>query len=79
MLEKFADDNGLDACQLQELKNVNGDDAKGRSGQIYQKISKGFRLIVGDTREEFLSDVLAPLFSKEMAVYQELEKDIFGT
>ena len=77
VLEKFADDNGLDACQLQELKNVNGDDAKGRSGQIYQKISKGFRLIVGDTREEFLSDVLAPLFSKEMAVYQEFGKRYF--
>ena len=79
VLEKFADDNGLEACQLQELKNINGDDAKARSGKIYQKISKGYGLVIGESREEFLSDVLAPLFSEEMAVYQELEKDIFGT
>ena len=79
VLEKFANENGLGACQLQELKDINGDDAKARSGQIYQKISNKFRLIVGDTREEFLSDMLAPLFSEDMAVYQELEKDIFGT
>ena len=78
VLEKFANDNGLEACQLQELKNINGDDAKARSGKIYQKISKGYGLIVGDDRQEFLSGVLAPLFSEEMAVYQELEKDIFG-
>ena len=79
VLKKFANENGLDACQLQELKGINGDDTKARSGQIYQKISKGYGLIVGDDREEFLSDVLAPLFSEEMAVYQELKKDIFGT
>ena len=79
VLEKFANENGLDAYQLEKLKDINGDDTKARSGQIYQKISKGYRLIVGDDREEFLSDVLAPLFSEEMAVYQELEKDIFGT
>ena len=78
VLEKFADDNDLEACQLQELKNINGDDAKARSGKIYQKISKGYRLVIGESREEFLSDVLAPLFSEGMAVYQELEKDIFG-
>ena len=79
VLQKFADENSLDACQLQELKDINEDNTKARSGQIYQKISKGYGLIVGDDREEFLSDVLAPLFSEEMAVYQELEKDIFGT
>ncbi len=79
VLKKFADENGLDACQLQELKGITGNDAKAKSGQIYQKISKGYGLIVGDDREEFLSDVLAPLFSEDMTVYQELEKDIFGT
>ena len=63
---------------MQELKGISGNDAKAKSGQIYQKISKGYGLIVGDDREEFLSDVLAPLFSKDMAVFQELEKDIFG-
>ena len=77
VLEKFADENGLDACQLQELKGITGDGAKARSGQIYQKISNGYRLIIGDDREEFLSDVLAPLFSEDMTVYQELENDIF--
>lgn len=79
VLEKFADAYKLDTGQLQTLKNIDGDDAKGRSGQIYQKISNGYRLTVGDDREEFLSDVLAPLFSEDMTVYQELEKDIFGT
>jgi len=78
VLEKFADKKNLNACQLQELKNISGDGAKARSGQIYQKISKGFKLIVGDDREEFLSDVLAPLFSRDMTVFQELEKDVFG-
>lgn len=79
VLERFADKNNLNACQLQTLKDIGGDDAKGRSGQIYQKIRNGFRLVVGDTREEFLSDILAPLFTQAMAVYQELENDIFGT
>lgn len=78
VLKKFADENGLDACQLQKLKSISGNDAKAKSGQIYQKISKGYGLIVGDDREEFLSDVLARLFSEDMTVYQELEKDIFG-
>ncbi len=79
VLDKFADDKGLDARQLQELKDINGNNAKARVGQIYQKISNGYRLIVGDDREEFLSDVLAPLFTEEMTVYRELENDIFGT
>jgi hypothetical protein len=79
VLDKFANDEGLNEQQLQKLKNIHEDDAKGRSGQIYQKVSKGYRLRVGDDREEFLSDVLASLFSEDMTVYQELEKDIFGT
>ena len=40
--------------QLQELKNINGNDAKAS----YQKIRK-YGLTVGDTKEEFLSDVMA--------------------
>ena len=77
VLEKFADENSLEADQLQALKDINGNDAKARAGQIYQKIRK-YGLTVGDTKEEFLSDVMAPLFSKDMAVYRELEEDIFG-
>ena len=63
---------------MQELKNINRSNvkAKARSGQIYQKV-RGYALIVGDTKEEFLSDVMAPLLSEEMTTYQELEKDIF--
>lgn len=79
VLDKFAADNPLAASQLQELKNINGDNAKARIGKIYQKISKVSGLIVGDDPKEFLSDVLAPLFSEDMTVYQELEKDIFGS
>lgn len=78
VLDKFANDEGLDACQLQKLKDLNGNNAKARVGKMYQKIRKEYGLTVGDTKEEFLSDVLAPLFSENMAVYQELENDIFG-
>lgn len=81
VLEKFADEKNLTEDQLQELKNINrnNDTAKARSGQIYQKIRKKYGLIVGDTKEEFLSDVMAPLLSEELAVYRRLEEDIFGT
>lgn len=78
VLEKFADEKNLTEDQLQGLKNINGNNvkAKARSGQIYQKV-RGCGLIVGDTKEEFLSAVMAPLLSEEMATYQELEADIF--
>ena len=78
VLGKFADEKNLVEAQLQELKNINGNNvkAKARSGQIYQKV-RGYGLIVGDTKEEFLSAVMAPLLSEEMTTYQELEKDIF--
>ena len=78
VLEKFAAEKTLNDDQLQELKNINGsnDTAKARSGDIYQKI-RGYRLTVGETREGFLSGIMAPLLSEEMCTYQELEKDIF--
>ena len=76
VLEKFAGDYDLDVSQLQALINLNGNNAKARAGKIYQKVRE-YGLIVGETKEEFLSDVLAPLLSGEMAVYRELEKDIF--
>ena len=76
VLKKFADSNSLDENQLQALKNTNGDNAKARAGQIYQRVRQ-YGVPVGETKEEFLSDVIAPLLSEEMATYQELEKDIF--
>ena len=78
VLEKFAAEKSLNDDQLQELKNINrnNDTGKARSGDIYQKI-RGYRLTVGETREGFLSGVMAPLLSEEMVAYQELEKDIF--
>ena len=79
VLDKFANDEGLNEFQLQALKDINGNNAKARVGKMYQMIKKEYGLIVGDTKEEFLSDVLARLFSEDMTVYQELEKDIFGT
>lgn len=78
VLDKFASEYGLDTNQLQILKNITKDNAKANSGQIYQIISNNFRLTVGDDREEFLSDVLAPLFRDNMTVFQELKTDIFG-
>ena len=79
VLEKFAAEKSLNDDQLQELKNINrnNDTAKARSGDIFQKI-RGYRLTVGETREGFLSGIMAPLLSEEMSTYQELEKDIFG-
>ena len=68
--------NSLDESQLQALKSTNGGNAKARSGQIYQKVGQ-YGVSVGETREEFLSDVMAPLLSEEMVAYQELEEDIF--
>ena len=78
VLEKFAAEKGLNDDQLQELKNINrnNDTGKARSGDIYQKI-RGYRLTVGETREGFLSGVMAPLLSEDMTTYQELEKDVF--
>ena len=77
VLEKFAGDYDLDDSQLQDLMNLNGNSAKARAGKIYQKV-RSYGLVVGETKEEFLSDVLVPLLSQEMAAYQELEEDIFG-
>lgn len=79
LLEIFADVHELSKSQQRELKGINrkNDSAKARAGQIYQKV-KSYKLIVGETKEEFLSDVLAPLLSQELAVYQELEEDVFG-
>ena len=76
VLEKLAGERDLNDDQLQSLKNLDGADAKARAGRIYQKL-KEYVGTVGDTKEEFLSDVIAPLLSEEMAVYRELEKDIF--
>ncbi len=80
LLEIFADVHELSKSQQRELKGINrkNDSAKARAGQIYQKV-KSYKSIVGETKEEFLSDVLAPLLNQELAVYQELEEDIFGT
>ena len=77
VLEKFAGDYDLDDSQLQDLINLNGNSAKARAGKIYQKV-RSYGLVVGETKEEFLSDVLVHLLSQEMAAYQELEEDIFG-
>ena len=76
VLDKLAAEKELSDDQLQSLKNVNGADAKARAGQIYQKL-KDYVGTVGDAKEEFLSDVLSPLLTEEMAVYRELEGDIF--
>ena len=76
VLKKFADKNSLDESQLQALKDTNGGNAKAKSGQIYQKVRQ-YGVPVGETKEEFLADVMAPLLSEEMATYQELEADIF--
>ena len=72
----MAGERDLNDDQLQSLKNLDGADAKARAGRIYQKL-KEYVGTMGDTKEEFLSDVIAPLLSEEMAVYRELEKDIF--
>lgn len=55
------------------------DDVKSASGEVVEKIRKRLTLMhAGNTRAAFLRDTIAPLITKDMAVYKELKKDIFG-
>ena len=79
VLDKFAQNHGLTEPQLAELKDIkkSGEDGKEHAGQIYQKV-RHYDLAIGDDKYEFLQDVIAPLITENMKVYEELEKDIFG-
>ena len=56
------------------------DDLKPASGKIYNACKKILKLTqCGNTTEAFMRDTLAPLIKPNMAVYQKLKCDIFGT
>ena len=78
VLDYFAAEYNLNECQLQTVKEIKEDDSKAKSGKIYQMISNSFNMTVGDDREEFLSDILAPMLNEGMKTFRELEDDIFG-
>ena len=89
MLTKLCEDYGAsdkiddllaakqDALDKNKLKS--SDNLKPIVQQIHgaaQKILKSANL--GNTRESFMMDVLAPRIQPGMKVYEELHKDIFG-
>ena len=83
VLKKFADEKELSDIHLKELKNIKNikktdGDAKIHAGLIFQKVRLYNLLKIGNNKEEFLQDVLAPLITDDMDVYKQLEKDIFG-
>lgn len=55
------------------------DDWKGAAGEFYNAARNLLALTkAGNTTDRFLSDTMAPLISPDMAVYRELDEDIFG-
>ena len=55
------------------------DDIKSAAGEIYTQTKRILGLTqCGNTAIAFASDTLAPLITPELAVYQDLKRDIFG-
>jgi len=55
------------------------DDVKSASGSITVALKRVLSLIrCGNTRESFILNTIVPLITPETAIYQELEKSIFG-
>lgn len=76
VLLKFATEKGYDPQELIEAKNADNGDSKRQAALVYQKARKPGATI-GDNRDEFLSNTLAPLIKPGMQIYEELERDIF--
>ena len=73
----------LDATD-KEIEKVNNDDKiHDKRRPIVQRIQQQAEIILelshsGDTVENFMTDILAPLIKPGMAVYEQLHDDIFG-
>ena len=82
VLHELCQDKGLEPCkekiaELIELRD-NVADIKGASNQIRRKVIEWGARGVGETREGFLRDILAPLIKPGMSTYDELKEIIFG-
>ena len=83
VLHELCQDKGLEPCkekiaELIELRD-NVADIKGASNQIRRKVIEWGARGVGETREGFLRDILAPLIKPGMPTYDELKEIIFGS
>lgn len=75
--QKFPDKESV----LHEIMSIKGDsssDLKGATEQIRRKLHKRGIAGIGETGEEFMQNVLAPIIKPPMRVYYELERVIFG-
>lgn len=68
-------------CAIQDSVSRGNDetDVKSAAGQMIEGFRKRLKLqYAGHKKDAFLRDTIVPLITPEMAVYRELEKDIFG-
>ena len=82
VLQALCQDKGLEpheekVVELMELRD-NAKDIKGALNQIRRKVIEWGVPRVGETREGFLRDTLAPLINLGMPTYDELKEIIFG-
>ena len=67
-----------------EIEKVNNDDKiHNKRRPIVQRIQQQAEIVLGlshsgDTAEDFMTDILAPLIKSGMTVYEQLHDDIFG-
>lgn len=64
---------------LREIRDSHSDPKVAAQEIRTRLVRDNLSLQIGDNREAFLRDTLAPLIRSDMAVYRELEQDIFGT
>ena len=82
-LRSLCQNNGLENCEekaneLAKLRNSISD-IKNAANRIREKVRSWGVRGVGETREGFLCDILAPLIKPGMATYDELKQIIFGS
>ena len=82
VLDKFQAQYSIDGETMDKINaviaNTNADD-KAKAGQTYQAVcQKHPNNKFGETREEFLSEILAPLITEDTNVFRELDDIIFG-
>ena len=67
------------AIQAAVSRGKDETDVKSATGQMIEGFRQRLKLqYAGRTKEAFLRDTIVPLITPDMAVYRELEKDIFG-
>lgn len=67
------------AIQAAVSRGKDETDVKSATGQMIEGFRQRLKLqYAGRTKEAFLRDTIVPLITPDMAVYRELEKDVFG-